>query len=154
MPVHREQKRLPWSAEQLYDLVADVGRYPEFIPWCIVSRIRKREGDVFWADLVIGFKVFRERFTSKVILTPSERIDVSYTDGPFKHMRNRWLFIPQDDGSCIVDFDIDFEFRSKVLHKAIGVLFHEAVRRMVRAFEARAHDLYGPGRAGEQDAAE
>ena len=150
MPVHHEQRRLPWRADQLYDLVADVGTYPEFIPWCMAARIRKREGDVFWADLEIGFKMFRERFTSKVVLTPGEQIDVSYTNGPFKRMQNRWMFIPQDDGSCLVDFDIDFEFRSIVLQKAIGVLFHEAVRRMVGAFETRARELYGPGVASNE----
>ena len=154
MPAHRERKRLPWSAEQLYALVADVASYPEFIPWCVSARIREREGDVFWADLVIGFKVFRERFTSRVTLTPAERIDVAYTDGPFKRMRNRWLFVPQEDGCCVVDFDIDFEFRSRVFQKAVGMLFHEAFRRTVGAFEARALDLYGPCRAGERDAAD
>lgn len=145
MPTHHEQRAMPWTAEQLYDLVADVARYPEFIPWCTAARIRRREGDVFWADLVIGFKVFREQFTSEVRLTPKSQIDVSYTDGPFKHMRNCWKFLPQDDGTCIVDFDIDFEFKSFILQKAIGALFHEAVRRMVGAFEARARELYGPG---------
>jgi len=145
MPTHHEQRAMPWSAEQLFDLVADVARYPEFIPWCTVARIRRRDGDVFWADLVIGFKVFREQFTSEVRLTPKDRIDVSYTDGPFRHMRNRWMFLPQEDGSCLVDFHIDFEFKSYILQKTIGALFHEAVRRMVAAFEARARELYGPG---------
>ena len=154
MPTHRERKRLPWSAEQLYELVADVANYPEFIPWCMAACIHKREGNVFWADLAIGFKVFRERFTSRVTLTPAERIDVAYTDGPFKRMHNRWLFISQKDGSCLVDFDIDYEFRSKILQKAVGVLFHEAFRRTVGAFEARARDLYGPGGAGERKAAD
>ena len=149
MPTYRERKRLPWSAEQLYALVADVARYPEFIPWCVSARIRKREGDMFRADLEIGFKVFRERFASEVALTPPERIDVAYADGPFRRMRNRWLFVAQEDGSCVVDFDIDFEFRSRVLQKAVGMLFHEAFRRTVSAFEARALDLYGPGRTGE-----
>ncbi len=136
---------MPWSAEQLYDLVADVEKYPEFIPWCTAARIRRCEGDVFWTDLVIGFKVFCERFTSEVSLTPKSQIDVRYTDGPFKHMRNRWMFLPQDDDSCIVDFDIDFEFKSFILQKTIGALFHEAVRRMVAAFEERARELYGSG---------
>ncbi|MBN34131.1 MAG: ubiquinone-binding protein [Rhodospirillaceae bacterium] len=149
MPVHHEQRRLPWSAELLYELVADVGTYPEFIPWCTAARIRKREGDVFWADLAIGFKMFRERFTSKVSLTPQARIDVVYTDGPFKRMENTWRFQAQPDGSCLVVFDIDFEFRSALLQRAIGVLFHEAVRRMVGAFEARARELYGPGVDGD-----
>lgn len=129
----------------MFDLVADVGRYPEFLPWCSAARIRKRDGDVFWADLVIGFKVFRERFTSRVELFRPGRLDVGYTEGPFRHMHNQWLFRPEDDGGCTIEFDIDFEFRSAILQKAIGVLFHEAVRRMVNAFEARARELYGPG---------
>ena len=129
----------------MFDLVADVARYPEFLPWCTASRIRKREGDVFWADLVIGFKMFRERFTSRVELARPERLDVSYTEGPFKRMHNTWLFRAEPDGSCTIEFDIDFEFRNVILQKAIGMLFHEAVRRMVGAFEARARGLYGPG---------
>ncbi|MDA1071154.1 MAG: type II toxin-antitoxin system RatA family toxin [Proteobacteria bacterium] len=145
MPVHREERHLPWSREQMFDLVADVARYPEFLPWCTASRIRKREGDVFWADLVIGFKMFRERFTSRVELARPERLDVSYTEGPFKRMHNTWLFRAEPDGSCTIEFDIDFEFRNVILQKAIGMLFHEAVRRMVGAFEARARGLYGPG---------
>ncbi len=148
MPVHREIRRLPWRQEQMFDLVADVARYPEFLPWCIAARIRKREGEVFWADLVIGFKMFRERFTSRVELDRPDALDVQYTEGPFKRMHNRWRFVPDGDDACTIEFDIDFEFRSVLLQKAIGMLFHEAVRRMVGAFEARARELYGPGAQG------
>tara|TARA_R110002012_G_scaffold58479_1_gene151785 strand:+ start:467 stop:904 length:438 start_codon:yes stop_codon:yes gene_type:complete len=143
MPTHAEQRVVPFSPEQLFDLIADVQRYPEFLPWCVGARIRKREGDVVIADLVIGYKLFRERFTSKVTLSRDRnRIDVEYTDGPFKYLNNHWVFEPHPEG-CLIDFYVDFEFRSKMLQKIIEVFFNEAVRRMVGAFEARAHELYG-----------
>ena len=142
MPTHAEKRVLPYTPQQLYDLVADIERYPEFLPWCVAARIRKREADLVVADLVIGFKVFRERFTSQVKLSPeANRIDVAYTEGPFKYLDNHWLFAPHPQG-CEIDFYVDFEFRSRILQKAIAVLFSEAVRRMVGAFEARAHALY------------
>ena len=147
MPTHAEQRHLPYTPEQLYDLVSQVERYPEFLPWCKASRITKREGDVFWADLVIAFKVFRERFTSKVTLHPKEGVDVEYINGPFRYLNNHWRFLPADDGGCIVDFYVDFEFRSRMLQGLIGMLFNEAVQRMVAAFETRAAKLYGPGGA-------
>ncbi|WP_374448693.1 type II toxin-antitoxin system RatA family toxin, partial [Stella sp.] len=93
-------------------------------------------------DLMIGFKMIRERFTSRVRLTPKTRIDVAYSDGPFKHLRNHWIFEPAE-GGCRIDFYVEFEFRSRTLQKVIEVLFHEAVRRMVAAFEGRARALYG-----------
>lgn len=144
MPTHAEQRVVPFSPEQLFDLIADVQRYPEFLPWCVGARIRKRDGDTIFADLVIGYKLFRERFTSKVTLSRDRnRIDVEYTDGPFKYLNNHWVFEPHPEG-CLIDFYVDFEFRSKMLQKIIEVFFNEAVRRMVGAFEARAHELYGP----------
>ncbi len=143
MPTHAEKRVLPYTPRQLYDLVADIERYPEFLPWCVAARIRQREADLVVADLVIGFKVFRERFTSRVKLNPeASRIDVAYTEGPFKYLDNHWLFAPHPEG-CEIDFYVDFEFRSRILQKAIAVLFSEAVRRMVGAFEARAQALYG-----------
>ena len=144
MPTHAEKRHLPYTPDELYELVARVERYPEFLPWCKAARITRREGASFSADLVIAFKVYRERFTSKVTLHPDEhRIDVAYVDGPFRYLNNHWHFLPGDDGGCIVDFYVDFEFRSRVLQRLIGLLFNEAVRRMVAAFEARAHQLYG-----------
>ncbi|MGQ9366095.1 type II toxin-antitoxin system RatA family toxin [Azospirillum sp. A39] len=143
MPTHAEKKVLPYTPRQMYDLVADVERYPEFLPWCLAARIRRREGDVLFADLVIGFKMVRERFTSRVELSePQCRIDVQYTDGPFHYLNNHWIFQPHEQGTC-VDFYVDFEFRSKMLQRIMGMLFNEAVRRMVQAFEQRAHQLYG-----------
>ncbi len=142
MPTHAEKKLLPYSAEQLFDLVADIERYPEFLPWCVGARIRERDGNTIVADLLIGYKMVRERFTSRVVLDRARRIDVSYTEGPFKYLTNHWLFVPQE-GGCLIDFYVDFEFHSRLLQKVIEVLFNEAVKRMVGAFETRAHQLYG-----------
>ena len=144
MPTHAEQRHLPYTQDQLFSLVAEVERYPEFLPWCSAARITRRDGDTFWADLAVRFKVFKERFTSKVVLHPKEQIDVAYIEGPFRYLNNHWKFIPQPDGSCVIDFYVDFEFHSKILQKMIGLLFNEAVSRMVNAFEARARQLYGP----------
>lgn len=144
MKVHSEQRVLPYRAVQMFDLVADVGRYPEFLPWCTGARVRERKDDLIVADLMIGFKMVRERFTSRVhINRPELRIDVEYIDGPFKFLKNHWQFVDVEGGRCRVDFYLEFEFRSVMLQKLIGVLFHEAVRRMVSAFETRAKQLYG-----------
>ena len=147
MPTHAEKRLSPHTPEQLYQLVADVERYPEFLPWCLGVRVRKREfvdgeGDMVLADMVIGFKVFRERFTSKVVAKQPNRIDVTYTDGPFKYLNNHWVFNAVEGGTEI-DFFVDFEFRAKILEKAIGVVFNEAVQKMVNAFETRATKIYG-----------
>ena len=143
MPTHAEKKLLPYTPEQLFDLVADIERYPEFLPWCVGARIRERKDNEILGDLLIGYKMVRERFTSRVTLHPPHRIDVSYSEGPFKYLTNHWLFIEQDDGGCLIDFYVDFEFRSKMLQKIMEMFFNEAVKRMVGAFEARAHQLYG-----------
>ncbi len=147
MPTHSETRRLPYSADQIYALVADVARYPEFLPWCAAARIRKvtEMGDhmVMEADLVISFKVFRERFGSRVGLWPSERrIETTYLDGPFRHMESRWE-VREAEGGCEVDFHVDFEFRNAILQSVIGVVFNDAMQRIVRAFERRATELYG-----------
>ena len=143
MSTHAEKRILPYTPEQLFALVAEVERYPEFLPWCLAARIRRREADMFWADLVIGFKMIRERFTSKVTLKPQvRRIDVAYTEGPFKYLNNHWIFSPMQGGQCEIDFYVDFEFKNRVLQSLMHVLFDEAVKRMVNAFEARARALY------------
>ena len=150
MTIHAEQRVIAYTPAQLFGLVADVEKYPEFLPWCLAARVRRRRreeaGDTIVADLVIGFKMFRERFTSYVRLDEAgHRIHVTYAEGPFKHLTNHWVFLEHEDG-CLIDFYVDFEFRSVILQKVIGALFHEAVRRMVAAFEARARDIYGsPG---------
>ncbi|MFO1036578.1 MAG: type II toxin-antitoxin system RatA family toxin [Geminicoccaceae bacterium] len=151
MPTHAEKRYLPHTPDQMYDLVARVDRYPEFLPWCKAARITKRDGpNLFYADLVIAFKVFREQFTSKVHLDPKTGVDVEYINGPFRYLNNHWRFEPAPGGGCIVDFYVDFEFKSKLLQSLIGLLFNEAVQRMVAAFEARAEKLYGRNEAGPQ----
>ena len=146
MPTHSEKRVLPYTPDQLFDLVVDVGRYPEFLPWCLAARVRHRDEGLLVADLVIGFKMVRERFTSRVEYdAKANSIDVSYADGPFKKMDSRWRFLPHPEGS-LVDFYVEFEFRSRLLQTIITTLFSEAVRRMVSAFEGRARQLYGPGR--------
>jgi coenzyme Q-binding protein COQ10 len=141
---HIEQKHLPYTPEEMFDLVADVASYSEFAPWCIASRINKREGnDVFYADLVVGYKMFRERFTSKVILSPKSRIHIEYLKGPLKNLKNNWEFKPAPDGGCIIDFSVEFEFGNVALQALANMFFNEVVKRMVGAFEARAEKLYG-----------
>ncbi|WP_282608262.1 type II toxin-antitoxin system RatA family toxin [Pelagibius sp. Alg239-R121] len=143
MPTHAERRVLPYTPEQLYKLVAEVEHYPQFLPWCVAARIRERRENMIVADLVIGFKMIRERFTSKVALDPEGRkIHVTYAEGPFKYLNNHWRFEEHPEG-CVIDFYVDFEFKSKLLQKMIEALFHEAVRRMVAAFETRADALYG-----------
>lgn len=143
MTTHAERRHLPYTQKQLFDLVADVAHYPEFLPWCVASRIRTQTGNEMVADLMIGFKMVRERFTSRVVLHAPDRIDVTYTEGPFKYLDNHWVFEPAEDGGTIIDFYVDFEFRSKMLQALIGALFNEAVSLMVAAFEKRARQLYG-----------
>jgi len=143
MPTHAEKRLLPYTPEKLYDLVSDVEKYPDFLPWCIALRVRSREVKMINADMIIGFKVFREKFTTRVTLNPSRRIDVEYLDGPFKYLNNHWIFKPIDDGACEIDFYVNFEFKSILLQKAIGAVFNEAVQKMINAFEARAHRIYG-----------
>ena len=144
MPTHAEKRHLPHTPQQMFDLVADVEKYPEFLPWCVGTRIKTEDATHIHADMVIGYKMFREKFTSRVTLTSPERIDVVYEDGPFKYLNNHWIFIAEADGSCTVDFYVDFEFHSKLLQKMIGVVFNEAVKIMVHAFEKRADIIYKP----------
>ena len=146
MPTHAERQVLPYSPEQLFDLVADVGQYPRFLPWCVGARIRSRTEQQLLADLTIGFGPFRESFTSRVSLARPERVVVKYENGPFRYLNNQWDF-SLASGGTEVSFFVDFEFRSRILQAAIGVVFNEAVRRMVNAFRKRARDVYGPPQA-------
>lgn len=143
MPTHAETKTLPYTPEQMFDLVADIDRYPEFLPWCLEARVWKQEGNVISADLVIGYKLFRERFTSQVTLERPNLIRVEYTKGPLKYLSNTWRFLPSNPNACVINFFVDFEFRNPVFQKVMGVFFGEIVKRMVSAFEARARQLYG-----------
>jgi coenzyme Q-binding protein COQ10 len=144
LATHSEQRALPHSSEQLFGLVADVEKYPEFLPWCVGARIRSQESDLLVADLMIGFNGLNEQFTTQVKLDRvAMKIDVIYQDGPFKYLNNHWQFMSKNAGACDLDFFIDFEFKSRLLQALMGPLFGEAVRRMVGAFESRALHLYG-----------
>ena len=143
MPTHAESRIVQYTPEQLFDLVADVDRYPRFLPWCVASRVRSRSDTLLVADLTIGFGPFRESFTSRVTLDRPRRVTVKYENGPFRYLNNQWDFTPRDSGTEVAFF-VDFEFRSRILQAAIGVVFNEAVRRMVNAFLKRARDVYGP----------
>lgn len=143
MPRHSEQRDLPYPPSLLFDVVADIERYPEFLPWCLAARIRERNDNLVVADMMIGFRGLKESFTSRVSLDrPQLKIDVTYEDGPFKYLNNHWIFEENNDGHCHLDFFVDFEFRSRVLATLMDMLFHKAVQRMVAAFESRAAKLY------------
>lgn len=147
MPSHSETRTLPYTAQQMFDLVADVANYPKFLPWTAAARIRSTtdqgDHDVMLADLVISFKVFREKFGSQVTLWhQAQKIDTEYLDGPFKHLISKWEFRDVEDG-VEVAFFVDFEFRNRLLQGAAGMFFMEAMQRIVRAFESRAAELYG-----------
>jgi coenzyme Q-binding protein COQ10 len=144
MPTHAEKKVLPYTSEQLFDVVADVRRYPEFLPWCVGARILSRSETEIVADLTIGFKLFRETFRSQVTLERPHHVHVRYLNGPFRYLNNHWRFNPVANGTE-VDFFVDFEFKSRLLQAVIGTVFNEAVRLMVRAFERRAYILYRRG---------
>jgi coenzyme Q-binding protein COQ10 len=149
MSTYAERRVLPYRPDQMFDLVADIERYPEFLPWCVGCRVTHTEGNVIWGDLMVGFKLFRERFTSKVTLDRPGRIDVEYVDGPFRYLDNHWLFHPEDGGQATtIDFYIDFEFRSRALQVVVRAAFNEAVRHMVAAFERRAAAIYEPAPSG------
>jgi coenzyme Q-binding protein COQ10 len=144
MPTHAEKKILPYTRQQLFELVGDIENYPEFLPWCLDCRITERENDdVIFADLVIGYKFFREKFTSRVHLYTPETIRVEYQQGPLKYLSNEWNFFDNGDGTTTIDFYVDFEFKNALFQKIMGVFFNEIVRRMVGAFETRARELYG-----------
>ncbi|WP_207539380.1 type II toxin-antitoxin system RatA family toxin [Sabulicella rubraurantiaca] len=151
MPTHAEKRILRHRQEDMFELVADVRRYPEFLPWCVGARIISRTEDKLVADLTIGFKLFRETFRSEVTLDRPHQVRVQYLNGPFRYLNNTWKF-REVPGGTEVDFFVDFEFRSRLLQAVIGTVFNEAVRLMVRAFERRAMQLYGrngPGVAAQ-----
>jgi coenzyme Q-binding protein COQ10 len=142
MPTHAERRKVPYTAEQMYDLVVDVEKYPDFLPWCLECKITSGDGHVFFADLTIGYKMIRENFTSKVTALRPDHIHVEYVKGPMSYLSNHWCFIEQEDGTCIIDFFVDFEFKNPLMRKLMGLFFHEAVKRMARAFEVRAEKHY------------
>lgn len=152
MTRHTESRDLPYSAEQMYALVADVESYPDFLPWTIGARVRERRdvpgGQEMLADLVVSFKVFRERYTSRVLLTPPEaegnaKVDVTAINGPFEKLVTLYTFTPRGEGACTMGLDVEFQFRSRILQRAAGMAFELALKQVTKAFESRAAKIYG-----------
>lgn len=152
MPSIRETKSLPYSAEQMFDLVADVDKYPEFLPWVVATRVRRDDEHAMTADMLVGFKAIREKFTSKVQKNRPSTIDVHYVDGPLRDLDNRWTFTPTDEG-CEIFFSVDFAFKSKMFEALAGQYIDRAFRKMVAAFETRADELYGSRSSSAQSVA-
>lgn len=152
MPKHSETRHLPYTPEQMFDLVADVARYPEFLPWISAMRVRSDTPTETVADMIVGFKGLRETFTSRVTKARPESIDVEYLDGPLKYLRNNWRFRPEEQG-CAVDFTVDFAFKNRVFEMLAGQVFGTALRRMIGAFEDRAARLYGSNSSSANSAA-
>jgi coenzyme Q-binding protein COQ10 len=153
MPRHSETKHLPYTPEQLFDLVADVARYDEFLPWVVAVRVRSSSQAETVADLVVGFNAFKERFTSRVVKDKPDRICVDYVEGPLKYLHNEWKFEPAPDGGTNLGFSVDFAFKSRIFEALAGQMFDRALRRMTRAFEERAAALYGISKSSAQSAA-
>ena len=143
MPAIREVRRLPYSVAQMFDLVADVARYGEFLPWVVATRVRSDSEEEMVADMLVGFRALREKFTSRVVKERPERIVVHYLDGPMRDLDNAWTFRSLEDGGCEIDFSVAFTFRNPLFEKMAGEYFDRAFRKMVGAFEQRAELLYG-----------
>ncbi len=143
MPRHSELRTLPWSATQMFDLVADVARYGEFLPWVSAVCVRSNSDTEMVADLIVGFKGLRENFTSRVHKVQPESIRVDYVDGPLKFLHNQWLFADLPEGGSTIDFTVDFAFKSKVFEALAGQVFERALNKMTDAFVSRAESLYG-----------
>lgn len=144
MPTHTEQRILPYTPQQMFDLVGDIAKYPEFLPWCSSARIIRQEKEFILAELTIGYKMIRERFVSRVHLDHKDKIiDVTYVSGPLKALRNEWKFSPEGKKKCKIDFFVHFEFSNPLLATMMNMFFDIAFRRMVAAFEKRAADIYG-----------
>ena len=146
MPKHAETRHLPYTPEQMFDLVADVGRYAEFLPWVSAMLVRSNSDTETLADMIVGFKGLRETFTSRVQKVRPSEILVDYVDGPLKYLRNEWRFRPEEQG-CAVDFTVDFAFKNRMFELIAGQVFGAALRKMIGAFETRAAALYGPASA-------
>ena len=143
MPSHVQQRVVSYTPEQMFDIVADIESYPQFLPWCVAATTRDGGGNVIFADMTIGFKMFRERFTTRDVLERPNRIEIVHHRGPFRYLDSFWTFEPDGDGQCRVGFAINFEFRSFLFERMMGMVFNEAVRFMVTAFEKRARVLHG-----------
>src|SRR5918997_2972766 len=143
MPRHTETRNICYTPEQMFDLVADVKRYQEFLPWVAATRVRSDSETLMVADLVVGFRSLKETFTSRVVKHRPTDITVDYIEGPLKYLHNSWKFRPDGKGGTDIDFCVDFAFRSRIFESLAGQMFDRALRRMIGAFEARAHELYG-----------
>ena len=143
MPRHSETRHLPYSPEQLFDLVADVPSYPEFLPWVSAIRVRSSSETEMVADMVVGFKAFKERFTSKVTKERPDHLVVDYIEGPLKFLHNDWTFEPDGEGGTKLQFCVDFAFKNRIFETVAGQMFDRALRRMTDAFIERADELYG-----------
>jgi coenzyme Q-binding protein COQ10 len=148
MPRHAETRRLPYTPEQMFDLVADVARYGEFLPWVSAVRVRSDSETEMVADLIVGFKGLRETFSSRVTKQRPGHIRVDYLEGPLKHLHNDWKFRSDGEGGVLIDFEVDFTFKSRVFEMLAGQVFDRALRMMINAFEQRAAALYGDPSAG------
>ncbi|CAN5398160.1 type II toxin-antitoxin system RatA family toxin [soil metagenome] len=145
MPKHTETRHLPYSPEQMFDMVADVARYAEFLPWVTATRVRSNSDTEMVADMIVGFKGLRETFTSKVRKVRPGEIHVDYLDGPLKYLRNDWHFRSDGEGGTLVDFAVDFAFKNRIFEMLAGQVFGTALRKMIGAFEERAATLYSAG---------
>ena len=144
--MHSETRLVPYPAELMYRVVSEVERYPEFLPWVLALRVRSREGGIVVAEMMVGYKAFREKYTSQVRLDPANlTVDVTQADGPFRKLENHWRFVPKGPEACEVNFAIDFEFRNRILGAVAGAAFGKALMKMTEAFEARAAVLSGAG---------
>lgn len=153
MPGIHEIRQMPYSAEQMFDLVADVGRYAEFLPWVVATRVRSDSETEMIADMLVGFKALREKFTSRVDKRRPDQLRVHYVDGPLRNLDNRWTFRSIGPDRCEVDFCVDFAFRNPLFEKLAGQYFDRAFRKMVAAFETRAAELYGSSSSSATSAA-
>ena|SRR5215217_627701 len=147
MPRHSETRNLPYSPEQMFDLVADVQSYAEFLPWVAAVRVRSDSGTEMIADLVVGFKSLKETFASRVVKERPRSVKTDYIEGPLKYLHNSWSFEPDGKGGTDIHFCVDFAFKSRIFETIAGQMFDRALRRMIGAFETRAHELYGDGAA-------
>jgi coenzyme Q-binding protein COQ10 len=134
--------KVQYSAQQMYDLVVDMDRYPDFIPWLAKSRKYDEQGDQFMSEMTFSFKGMRETFKTRDTIIPGKKITISNISGPFKHLESEWTFSDSPSGGCVIDFFIDFRFKSRLVEMALGPVFGEASKRMVDAFRARADDIY------------
>ena len=153
MPRHTETRNICYTPEQMFDMVADVGRYQEFLPWVAATRVRSDSANLMIADLVVGFKAIKETFTSRVEKQRPVRIHAEYIEGPLKYLQNSWVFRPDGEGGTEIDFCVDFAFRNRLFESLAGQMFDRALRRMIGAFEERARELYGEGGAGSKGGA-